>query len=77
MLHSLAAARPGLPSRLNNESERIEFMENQLLELLAKKDYAPATAPELLQLLRLSPDRESQLNRVLRQLERKIGRAHV
>lgn len=45
-------------------------MEEQVLTLLAHKDYAPATAAELLQQLRLSPDRQSQLNRVLRQLER-------
>lgn len=46
------------------------FMEEQILNLLGQKDYAPATGVELLQLLRLPPDRQSQVNRVVRQLER-------
>ncbi|HLP75607.1 MAG TPA: ribonuclease R, partial [Candidatus Paceibacterota bacterium] len=45
-------------------------MEDQVLRLLAQKDYAPATAAELLRQLRLAPDRESQLLRTLRGLER-------
>ncbi|MGC3958335.1 MAG: ribonuclease R [Verrucomicrobiota bacterium] len=45
-------------------------MEDQILTLLAHKEYAPATAAELLELLHLAPERQSQLNRVLRQLER-------
>ena len=45
-------------------------MEEQILALLGQKDYSPATSSELLDLLHLSPDRQSQVNRVLRQLER-------
>lgn len=45
-------------------------MEEQILSLLGRKDYSPATASELLELLGLPPDRQSQVNRSLRQLER-------
>lgn len=45
-------------------------MEDHILQLLGRNDYAPATAPELLRRLKLAPDRQSQLNRLLRQLER-------
>ncbi len=45
-------------------------MEEQILSLLGEKDYSPATGPELLRALHLPPDRQSQLNRSLRQLER-------
>ena len=44
--------------------------ESQLLQLLGQNDYAPSTAPELLLMLRLTPDRHSQVNRILRQLEK-------
>jgi len=45
-------------------------MEEQILSLLGRKDYSPATTSELLELLGLPPDRQSQMNRSLRQLER-------
>jgi ribonuclease R len=45
-------------------------MEDQILALLGQQNYAPSTAVELAQLLQLAPDRHSQLNRVLRHLER-------
>jgi len=45
-------------------------MEDHILQLLGRKDYVPATASELLRHLKLPPDRHSQLNRLLRQLER-------
>ncbi|HEX5219550.1 MAG TPA: ribonuclease R [Verrucomicrobiae bacterium] len=45
-------------------------MEEQILGLLGRKDYSPATETELLGALNLPPDRQSQLNRILRQLER-------
>jgi ribonuclease R len=45
-------------------------MEEQILGLLGRKDYTPSTEAELLRALSLPPDRHSQLNRHLRQLER-------
>jgi ribonuclease R len=45
-------------------------MEDQILALLGQQNYAPSTAVELAQLLQLAPDRQSQMNRVLRHLER-------
>ena len=44
--------------------------ESQLLQLLGQNDYAPSTVSELLQALNLTPDRQLQINRVLRQLEK-------
>jgi ribonuclease R len=44
-------------------------MEEQILSLLGQKDYAPANVPELLRLLRLSPNRQQELQVELRQLE--------
>jgi ribonuclease R len=44
-------------------------MEEQVLRLLGRKDYAPANVPELLRLLRLPPNRQQELQRVLRDLE--------
>jgi ribonuclease R len=44
-------------------------MEDQILKLLGRKDYVPANVPELLRHLRLSPQRQQELQRVLRALE--------
>src|SRR5438445_104656 len=44
-------------------------MKDQILRLLGKEDYVPANVPELLRLLRLSPNRQQDLQRVLRELE--------
>jgi len=44
-------------------------MEEQILRLLGQKNYAPLNVPELLRLLRLSPNRQQELQRVLRALE--------
>src|SRR5436190_14782064 len=44
-------------------------MEEQVLGLLGRPDYAPANVPELLRLLRLPPNRQQELQRVLRGLE--------
>ena len=44
-------------------------MEEQILKLLGQRDYAPANVPELLRHLRLSPNRQQELQRVLRSLE--------
>ena len=44
-------------------------MEEQILQLLGRKDYAPANVPELLRHLRLPPQRQQELQRVLRGLE--------
>src|SRR6266496_370439 len=44
-------------------------MEAQISKLLGRKDYIPANVPELLRQLRLPPQRQQELQRVLRELE--------
>ncbi|MCI0534757.1 MAG: ribonuclease R [Verrucomicrobiales bacterium] len=44
-------------------------MKDQIIRLLERKDYVPANVPELLRLLRLPPQRQQELQRVLRELE--------
>jgi ribonuclease R len=44
-------------------------MEEEILKLLGREDYAPANVPELLRLLRWPPNRQQQLQQTLRQLE--------
>ena len=44
-------------------------MKEQIVRLLGQKDYVPANVPELLRLLRLPPNRQQELQAVLRQLE--------
>ena len=44
-------------------------MNDQILRLLARKDYLPANVPELLRHLRLPPHRQQELQAVLRKLE--------
>src|SRR5690348_6450617 len=44
-------------------------MEEQILRLFGRADYAPANVPELLRQLRLPPGRQQELQRVLRALE--------
>jgi ribonuclease R len=44
-------------------------MEEQILRLLGRQDYVPANVPELLRHLRLSPNRQQQLQQALRGLE--------
>ncbi|MCU0783686.1 MAG: RNB domain-containing ribonuclease [Verrucomicrobia bacterium] len=44
-------------------------MEEQILRLLGRPDYVPANVPELLRHLRLSPNRQQELQRALRGLE--------
>ncbi len=44
-------------------------MEEQILKLLGRRDYAPANVPELLRHLRLAPHRQQELQAVLRRLE--------
>ena len=43
-------------------------MEEKLLKLLGRKDYVPANVPELLTALDLSPNRQQQLQRALKEL---------
>ena len=43
--------------------------EQRIVNLLGRKDYVPANVPELLQQLRLPPNRQQTLQRVLRDLE--------
>jgi len=45
-------------------------MEDQILELLGRPDYVPANVPELLQGLAHAPNRQQELQRALRGLER-------
>jgi len=44
-------------------------MEEQILRLLGRRDYAPANVPELLRHLRLAPHRQQELQALLRRLE--------
>lgn len=44
-------------------------MKDQIVQLLDQKDYVPANVPELLRLLRLPPQRQQELQSVLRKLE--------
>ena len=46
-----------------------ELMKDQILRLLERKDYVPLNVPELLRQLRLPPNRQQELQRVLRELE--------
>jgi ribonuclease R len=48
-----------------------------LLALLARKDYIPANVPELLRLLRLPPNRQQELQRILREMEHGGGVARI
>jgi ribonuclease R len=52
-------------------------MNDQIIQLLAQKDYVPANVPELLRLLRLAPNRQQQLQAVLRQLEQSGAVARI
>jgi ribonuclease R len=44
-------------------------MEAEILRILRRRDYTPANVPELLRLLRLAPNRQQELQQVLRKLE--------
>ena len=55
---------PAQPAR-----PEIHIMKDQILHLLERKDYLPANVPELLRQLRLAPNRQQELQAVLRQLE--------
>src|SRR5690242_20525426 len=44
-------------------------MEDQILKLLGRREYVPANVPELLRHLRWAPQRQQELQRVLRALE--------
>ena len=52
-------------------------MEQQILNLLARKDYIPANVPELLRLLRLPPNRQQELQAILQKLEQTGGVARI
>jgi ribonuclease R len=52
-------------------------MNDQIIQLLAQKDYVPANVPELLQLLRLAPNRQQKLQAVLRELEQSGAVARI
>jgi len=44
-------------------------MDEEILKLLGRSDYAPANVPEMLRLLRLPPNRQQQLQQALQRLE--------
>src|SRR5690349_4244484 len=44
-------------------------MEDEILKLLGREDYAPANVPELLRMLGWQPHRQQQLQQILRRLE--------
>ncbi len=52
-------------------------MKDQIIRLLARKDYVPANVPELLRLLHLSPKRQQELQAVLRELEQSGAVARI
>ncbi|HEY3761593.1 MAG TPA: ribonuclease R [Verrucomicrobiae bacterium] len=52
-------------------------MEVEILRLLRHRDYVPANVPELLRLLRLSPNRQQELQLVLRKLEHRGSIARI
>src|SRR5665213_3509804 len=52
-------------------------MKDQIIRLLAQKDYVPANVPELLRLLRLSPNRQQELQALLRELEQSGAVARI
>jgi ribonuclease R len=54
-----------------------EIMKDQIIRLLAQKDYVPANVPELLRLLRLAPNRQQELQAVLRELEQSGAVARI
>ena len=44
-------------------------MDEEILKLLGRADYAPANVPEMLRLLRWPPNRQQQLQQILQRLE--------
>ena len=52
-------------------------MKDKIIRLLEQKNYVPGNVPELLRLLRLPPNRQQELQAVLRELEQiRRSRAH-
>jgi len=52
-------------------------MNEQIIRLLAQKNYVPANVPELLRLLRLSPNHQQELQAALQKLEQSGGVARI
>ncbi|HEY5298013.1 MAG TPA: ribonuclease R [Verrucomicrobiae bacterium] len=52
-------------------------MKGQIIGLLGKRNYVPANVPELLRLLKLSPNRQQELQAALRQLEQSGAVARI
>src|SRR5271154_1191139 len=52
-------------------------MNEQIVRLLAQKNYVPANVPELLRLLHLSPNRQQELQAALRELEQSGAVARI
>jgi ribonuclease R len=53
------------------------IMKDQIVRLLAQKDYVPANVPELLRLLRMSPSCQQEMQAILRQLEQSGAVARI
>src|SRR5271154_925018 len=52
-------------------------MKDQIIRLLGQKNYVPANVPELLRLLRLSRNRQQELQAVLHELEQSGAIARI
>jgi ribonuclease R len=52
-------------------------MNDQIIRLLAHKDYVPANVPELLELLHLTPNQQQELQAVLQKLEQSGAIARI
>jgi ribonuclease R len=61
---NLPLKRSGKPA-----NRRPELLDERVLQLLGQKNYTPANVPELLRFLHLSPNRQQELQNVLRNLE--------
>ncbi len=68
----MVADRGGTPSERPpgfSGNAVFQIMKDKIIHLLERKDYLPANVPELLRHLRLAPNRQQELQAVLRQLE--------
>jgi ribonuclease R len=59
------------------ENRKQKIMNEQIIRLLAQKNYVPANVPELLRLLRLSPNHQQELQAALQKLEQSGGVARI
>jgi ribonuclease R len=64
-------------ARIGAKPNNDTIMKDQIVRLLSHKDYVPANVPELLRLLRLSRNRQQELQAVLQQLEQSGAVARI